>query len=144
MTSKFKIDSSTDNGIGYDMIMGRDILSILGIDISFKEETITLDHVTIPMKDYHFDDKIPKPTRSELKSILSPRDEPKAPQEATDRAIKILDSTYKKADLRKVTDEASSLNDQEKEQLFKLLWEFEELFDGTLGDWKTELVELEL
>ena len=67
------------------------------------------------MKDYHSDDKIPKPTRSELKSILSPRDEPKATQEATNRAIKILDSTYKrKADIRKVADEASSLNDQEK------------------------------
>ena len=144
ITSKFKIDSSTDNGIGYDMIIGRDILSILGIDISFKDETVTWDHVTVPMKDYHSDDKIPKPTRSELKSILSPRDEPKATQEATNRAIKILDSTYKKADLRKVADEASSLNDQEKEQLFKLLSEFEELFDGTLGDWKTEPVELEL
>ena len=31
-----------------------------------------------------------------------------------------------------------------KGQLFKLLSEFEELFDGTLGDWKTEPVELEL
>ena len=79
-----------------------------------------------------------------IESILSLRDEAKATQEATNRAIKILDSTYKKADLRKVTDEASSLNDQEKEQLFKLLSEFEELFEGTLGDWKTEPVELEL
>jgi len=145
ITSKFKIDSSTDNhGIGYDMIIGRDILSILGIDISFTDKTVTWDHVTVPMKDYHSDNKIPKPTRSELKSILSPRDETKATQEATNRAIKILDSTYKKADLRKVADEALSLNDQEKEQLFKLLSEFKELFDGTLGDWKTEPVELEL
>jgi hypothetical protein len=144
ITSKFKIDSSTNNGIGYDMIIGRDILAALGIDISFKDETVTWDYVTVPMKDYHSDDKIPKPTRSELKSILSPRDEPKATQEATNRAIKILDSTYKKADLRKVADEASSLNNKEKEQLFNLLSEFEELFDGTLGDWKTEPVELEL
>jgi len=126
------------------MIIGRDILSILEIDMFFKDETVTWDHVTIPMKDYHLDDKIPKPTRSELKSILSPRDEPKATQEATNRAIKILDSTYKKADLRKVTDEALSLNDQEKEQLFKLLSEFKELFGGTLGDWKTEPVELRM
>ena len=81
-------------------------MSILGIDISFKDETVTWDHVTVPMKDYHLDDKIPKPTRSELKSILSLRDEPKAMQEATNRVIKILDSTYKKADLRKVADEA--------------------------------------
>ena len=69
ITSKFKIDSSTNNGIGYDMIIGRDILAALGIDISFKDETVTWDYVTVPMKDYHSVDKIPKPTRSELKSI---------------------------------------------------------------------------
>ena len=68
----------------------------------------------MPMKDYHSDVKIPKPTRSELKSILSPRDEPKATQEVTNRAIKILDCTYKKADLRKVADEASSLMTKSK------------------------------
>jgi len=67
----------------------------------------------MPMKDYHSDDKIPKPTRSELKHILSPRDEPKSKQEDTNRTIKILDSTYKEAYLRKVANEASSFNDQE-------------------------------
>jgi len=111
--------------IQYDMIIGRDILSILGIDISCKDETVTWDHVTLLMKDYHLDNKIPKPTcGAELKSILTARDEPRAMQEATNRAIKILDSTYKKANLRKVTDEeASSLtrNDPEKEQLCHLL-----------------------
>ena len=37
-----------------------------------------------------------------------------------------------------------SLTPVEQTQLLELLMEFEDLFDGTLGDWKTEPVLFEL
>ena len=145
ITGRFKIDSdSTDKGLGYDMIVGRDLLFKLGVELNFKDEVISWDSMSCPMKDYHSNEDKPKPSRKELKAILTPRDEPKSTQEATTRAMRILDSKYEKADLRQIAADATSLDEKQKGQLHELLMEFEELFDGTLGNWKTEPVELEL
>ena len=71
--------------------------------------------------------------------------EPKSTKEATQHAIHILDAKYKKADLQSVVDTNCphlSLPDQNK--LLELLTKYEDLFDGTLGDWDTEPVSFEL
>ena len=72
--------------------------------------------------------------------------EPQSTLEATKRLIEILDAKYEKANLRAITKEdcLNHLSATEKEQLLKLLQEFEELFDGTLGDWDCNLVSLQL
>ena len=51
---------------------------------------------------------------------------------------------YSRADLEKVVQEVETLSVLEQKELLKLLQQFEPLFDGTLGTWKTEPVELEL
>ena len=48
------------------------------------------------------------------------------------------------ADLKQVTDNATQLKAEERIQLLSLLKYFEDLFDGTLGDWDTDPVNLEL
>jgi hypothetical protein len=66
-------------------------------------------------------------------------------QEATQRVVHILDAKYDKADLQSVVSTNCThliLHNQNK--LLELLIEFEELFDGTLGDWNTEPVFFEL
>jgi len=71
--------------------------------------------------------------------------EPKSTLEATKRVVKILEAKYEKADLNVVVNEhCGHLTSSEQEKLLKLLTEFEDLFDGTLGDWDTEPVSLEL
>ncbi len=71
--------------------------------------------------------------------------EPKSTLEATQRVVKILDAKYEKADLKAVvTQRCGHLNNSDQEKLLKLLTEFEDLFDGTLGDWDTEPVSLKL
>jgi hypothetical protein len=66
-------------------------------------------------------------------------------QEATQRVVQILDAKYEKADLKSVVStNCTYLSLQDQNKLLKLLTEFEELFDGTLGDWKTEPVSFEL
>ena len=64
--------------------------------------------------------------------------------EATKRLIQILDAKYEKADLRAITENCTHLSDPDKQKLLELLQEFEELFDGTMGDWDCEPVSLQL
>ena len=58
--------------------------------------------------------------------------------------LKILDSTYEKADLKQVVANASYLNAEERYLLLNLIEDLEDLFYVTLGDWETEPIELEL
>ena len=108
----------------YDIIIGRDLLTELGIEMSFKEMTVTWDQRSINMKPhdcqvethYHIDDSA---------SI----------NEATDRIKEILDAKYEKADLAQVARECAHLTTDEQTGLLKILKKYEILFDGTLGKW---------
>jgi hypothetical protein len=56
-----------------------------------------------------------------------------------------LDANYEKADPKAMVEATGPhLSLHNKSKLLELLKEFEELFDGTLGDWKTEPVSFEL
>ena len=71
--------------------------------------------------------------------------EPESTLVATNRVVHILDANYEKADLQSVVrDNCKHLALHEQNKLLDLLTEYEDLFDGTLGDWKTEPVSLEL
>ena len=83
-------------------------------------------------------------SKKSIQRIIQQTVEPAATQEATQRVIKILDSNYEKADLEEVVDNAHQLNDEEKGQLLALLKDFEDIFDGTLGHWDTEPIDIEL
>ena len=65
---------------------------------------------------------------------------------ARPKSHRVLDVNYEKANLRAITKEEclNHLSATEKNKLLKLLQEFEELFDGTLGDWDCNLVLLQL
>ena len=59
--------------------------------------------------------------------------------------VKILDDKYEKANILEVIREnCKHLTVRQQVMLVSLLTEFETLFDGTLGDWKTSPVKLEL
>ena len=51
----------------------------------------------------------------------------------------------KKADPQAIVDEhCSHLSSKEQTMLLEVLKTFEPLFDGTLGDWKTKLISLQV
>jgi hypothetical protein len=58
--------------------------------------------------------------------------------------IKILESKYEKANLKTVVEGATHLDQREKDLVYKLLLKYEDIFDGTLGEWETEPVEFEM
>ena len=91
-------------------------------------------------------DKAWTANNSIYQSILSMSKELQSTLKATKCLIEILDAEYEKANLRAITEEdcLNHLNATEKDKLLNLLQEFEELFDGTLGDWDCNPVSLQL
>ena len=79
--------------------------------------------------------------RIRINYSLSP--EPTSTAVATKRVVEILDAHYEKADLPAIVKSLIHLTPHQKEMLLALLLKFEELFDGTLGEWKTAPVRLE-
>ena len=61
-----------------------------------------------------------------------------------ERIQNIVDNKYCPADLNTIVKNCKVLDNSEKSTLLKLLNKFKHLFDGTLGNWKTDPVELEL
>ena len=126
----FHVSNATFN---YDIIMGRDLMTELGIDISFKNLTIEWDGEKIPMKEYNG-------TFEETFNVENLIKE----DEDLERIKRILDAKYEKADLNKVVENCTHLTPTEKQKLYNLLKKYEDLFDGTLGKWKGEPYHIEL
>ena len=70
--------------------------------------------------------------------------EPQHCVDSANRAETILDITSEKADIPAMISKCENLNSTQKEDLQELLLKHESLFDGTVGDWKTDPVSLEL
>ncbi len=74
----------------YQMIIGRDLLEKLGIDISFSQNMIKWDHADIPMS---------SPNISRQHMFLNEGTESRPAVAATQQIKHILDAKYEKADL---------------------------------------------
>ena len=116
----------------YDMIIGRDIMSFLKIDVLFSNQTIEWDDYSMPFK----------PANATL--VHYHIEESMAISESTDRVREILDAKYIPADMEKVSQAQEHLTSDERQDLKTLLEKFEDLFDGTLGKWTEEPVKIEL
>jgi hypothetical protein len=71
--------------------------------------------------------------------------EPQSTKDATKRVTQILDAKYQKADLQSIArDDCKHLSTNQQKMLLQLLKQYESLFDGNLGDWKTKPVSFQL
>jgi hypothetical protein len=117
----------------YDLILGCKTMKELGIVLDFRTQEITIDEIILPMRDVN---SLTKSTMDKAWAVNNSMiHEPTSTQEETQRVVHILDAKYEKADLQSVVSTNCthlSLPDQNK--LLELLIEFEDLFDGTLGD----------
>jgi hypothetical protein len=126
----------------YDMIIGRDLMSQLGIILDFDGQTMTWDESTIKMKEYE-----------DLLDINSPINkfywheeiyESQALNDASSRLKKILDVKYEPADLDKIACNCDYLTNDEQTQLLSLLHKHQHLFNGSLGTWNAKPYNIEL
>ena len=122
--------------------------------LNFAETTITIDHHEVMARP--LDDSANVRTRShvlkrEVRNTQQGTFFPRAPADpasaagATEKTMGILDATYEKTDLPKVTHKNyNHLSSSERAKLLKLLQKYEDLFDGALGDFQTDQVRFDL
>ena len=133
------VDESPASSCKYDMIIGRDLMHEVGIDILFSKAEIVWDNASVPMQS---SDKMDKELVDTFEQELMFAHDPVTTD--AERIQSLVDAKYCPADLQAIAQECSLLNSEEQNRLLQLLTKFEHLFDGTLGDWKTEPVDLEL
>ena len=127
----------------FDLIIGCNSMEKLGIVLDFKARSITIDEIILPMRNINsLTDKSKAKETWAISNALA--HEPISTELATQRAVKILDANYTKADLQTVVTNCTQLNSVEQNKLLELLKKFEQLFDGTLGNWRTKPVSFQL
>ena len=136
---KFIVDENKDK---YDIILGRDLLCILGLNMNFEERFIEWKGMKIKMR--------------QLKDILRNEErheslaneyvlEPTRALQATDRMQQILDlNSESTTQIEKWIDSINHINIEEKDFLYNIMKECEEVFSGGLGTWKCTPIDIEL
>jgi hypothetical protein len=128
----------------YNLIIGKQTLHDIGAVLEFKERTITIDDIFLPMRNINNLQLKPSISRA-LKLNSRFAQEPASTCNATKRVLEILDAKYDKAELPSIVkNNCAHLSTSHCNSLLALLLKFEELFDGTLGDWKLPPVSFEL
>jgi len=117
----------------YDMIIGRDILKFLQIDLRFSDEVIEWDGAEMPFGD---GDASAKEAHHVADSDPS--------EDAVHRVKRILDAKCEKADNKRICQEQAELDQTHQAQLAALLCKHEALFDGQLGRLHGQEVKVEL
>ena len=133
-----------ESGIEYDIIIGRDLMVQLGLMAYFKLQVLQWYGATVYMKEPICLLDKSNLNKRKIQEVVMQAAEPAYTIEATERMVKILDSTYVKAYLKQVANNATQLNSEERTQVLSLLEDFKDFFDGTLEDWAIETVNLDL
>ncbi len=120
----------------YEMIIGRDLIQTLGLEIKGNDLSIKWDDAAIPWRDMD----------STKEDIFLAEDfhSTEPVEQEIQRMTDILDAKYSKADLKKVAESADHLSPTKRDQLYKLLMTHEDLFDGTLGTFTGEPYDIKL
>ena len=119
---RFYIDNDKgESGIAYDMIIVRDRMVQLGLKVGFKHQVLQWDGATVHMKYPSSFLGQSDLTKCEMREVVMQTAEPDSTREATEQMVKIIDSTYAKADFKQVVDNTSQLNAEEITLLLSLL-----------------------
>jgi len=128
----------------YNLIISKQTLHDIGTVLDFREKTITIDSILLPMRNIVNLQVKPSITRA-LKHNAFQAQELISTQEATKRIIRILDAKYDKADLPEIVrTSCPHLTPSERDILLSLLLDYEPLFDGTFGDWNRPPTSIKL
>jgi hypothetical protein len=120
------VDESHHESSNYDMIIGRDLLHSLGINLLFDTAENSLDNAKIHMQPIG---KTNGDWLDTMEQELLYAHDPNTTD--AERIQSIIESKYCPADLNKIFEECNHLEKHEQKQLLKLLQKFENLFDGT-------------
>jgi hypothetical protein len=106
----------------------------LGLVLDFKEKTIQIDEILLPMRNIANLQLKPSITRA-FRHNTCLAQEPFSTHSTTKHVVEILDARYEKADFPAIVRRnCSHLQTTDREKLISRLLKFDLLFDGTLGD----------
>jgi hypothetical protein len=91
----------------YDLIIGKETMHELGVILDFKEKTIQIDEILLPMRNILNLQLKPSITRV-LKTNTCLAQEPVSTRTATKHVVEILDAKYEKADIPAIVRENCS------------------------------------
>ena len=129
----------------YDVIIGRDLLTALGMVMDYNLKQITWENATTPMHEWTSALTYEQADQQLKQQLLTIRELNAATlPDATSRVTKILDAKYEKANLQAVVESCTNLTPKQQRGLYTLLKKYKPLFDGTLGDWKNSDVSINL
>ena len=116
------------------MIIGRNLIRYLGIDIHGFDMTIHWDNDSIPWRDID----------STAKDVFA-LSQHNAPFNAETKRMKlILDAKYSKANIKTIAESSTHLDPQKRNEIYTLLKKYECLFDGNLHTWHGKPYDIKL
>ncbi len=128
----------------YDLIIDKQTFYDIGAVLDFKERTITIDDILLPMKNIN-NLQLTSSISRLFKLNSSYAQERESTRNATKLVVEILDAKYDIADLPSIVkNNCAHLSTPHRNLLLGMLLKYEELFDGTLGVWKLPPVYIEL
>ena len=108
------MDETTDANLAqYDMIIGADLMTELGIDLLYSDQLMVWENNEVPIKPHGF-------VATETQQYIYHMQVEDSPiiQKAEQRRMQIFDADYSKVDLVSFTDELKHLSAQEKSTLY--------------------------
>jgi hypothetical protein len=134
------IDETTNRKTAqYDMIIGTDLMTALGIVINFSTNKMSWEGVDIPMR--------PKNQITDqlvATAIYHMKMDAPIIQKAEKRQQAILDAEYKATNVAEYTQSLKHLTPEQQDKLYRLLNEYPGLFKGGLGTLNVPPVHLEI
>jgi hypothetical protein len=132
-------DKTQSDKAQYDIIIGTDLMTAMGLDISFSSKQICWEDVSIPMK--HRGSIVHHVVAQYLYHVAN--DSPVI-QAAENRQKRILDADYTAVDIDDYISSLPHLTAVEQQQLATLLKSHDKLFGGGLGTLSITPVRFEL
>ena len=108
---RFHVDNDEGkSGIGYDMIICRDLMVQLGLTADFKRQVLQWDGTTVHMKEPRNLIGLSNLTKRQMCEVMMQIAESSYTRKTTERMVKTLNSNYAKADIEQVVSNTSHLN----------------------------------
>ena len=123
----------------YDMIIGRDLMRKLKMDVLYSDNVVTWDELRLPMHEVKANGEW-----HDFNALVEDQAESESVKDSMSRLTRILDANYDTPDLEAEVAKMTHLTAIQRTLLVALLKRNENLFDGQLGDWVGNPVEIPL
>jgi hypothetical protein len=128
-----------DCKLPYDMIIGRDLMRKLKMDVLYSDNVVTWDELRLPMHEVEANGKW-----HDFNALVEDQAESESVKDSMSRLTRILDANYDTPVLEDEVAKMTHLNPIQRNLLLALFKKNEDLFDGQLGDWTGDPVEIPL